>query len=136
MSITVYPAILVIDEAAGTKTWENVVPMQGDFERVKPDYKDEWKQEYPYEPNPEYFPHSSMDMSSGNFYHILRRIGVVVDSTESSGSAEIKEVFEKAHKTLYATVHVADIYMIERMFSLREMARLGIARGATHIVWA
>lgn len=27
-------------------------------------------------------------------------------------------------------------YVAERVFSLREMARLGIARGATHIVWA
>jgi hypothetical protein len=139
MTLTVYPAKLVID-GEGRNCWESEVPMQGDSERLRKGTDEELRaMDNPFEPNPEYFPFSSMDISSGNLYAVMRNMRIKdVDDCFDNGRADIKEVFRKAHAALYMGGRVRDMeeYVSYRTFSLMEMARLGISRGATHIVWA
>lgn len=138
MSIDFYPSVLK-DREDGTKCWENVVPMQGDADRVKAEARMNPAFEGDaFEPNPEYFPFSTLNMTNGNGMAILRLIGLHPDTTEYSGNLPIREVFEAAHNFMFRNNRVRDMeqYTLERVFALREMARLGITRGATHIVWA
>lgn len=133
MSIDFYPAVLK------DKTWENVVPMQGDDERLRPEARrNEDFEGSAFEPNPEYFPFSSLNMSYGNAMAILRLVGLSPDTSEECGNLPVQDVFKAAHGFLFRDMRVRDMeqYTMERVFALREMARLGIARGATHIVWA
>lgn len=133
MSIDFYPAKLV-EWPEGKKAWENVVPMEGDCERLRIEARNNEDFEgSAFEPNPEYFPFSTLNMANGNAYAILSLLGI--DSERCA--APVEEVFKKAHNYLFAFSRTRDMeqYVAERVFSLREMARLGIARGATHIVW-
>lgn len=137
MSINFYPAKLM-EWPEGQKSWENVVPMEGNHERLRIEARNNEDFEgSAFEPNPEYFPFSTMNMSGGNAYTILRMIGIN-PGEDWCGNAPIAEVFKKAHDFLFAFGRTRDMeqYVAERVFALREMARLGIARGATHIVWA
>lgn len=137
MSLDFYPAYLKTnDDETGAKFWENAVPMEGDSERLceaartNPDFEGKV-----YEPNPNYIPFSSLNMANGNAYGILKMIGVD-PGDEGFGAAPIQEVFRKAHHYLSNNYRDVEIYVVERVFALREMARLGISRGCTHIVWA
>lgn len=137
MSLDFYPATLV-EMPDGTKHWQNVVPMQGDCERLRPEARrNENFEGSAFEPNPEFIPFSSMNMSGGNAYTILRMIGIK-PGDDWCGNAPIDEVFKKAHSFMFIGGRVRDMedYALERIFALREMARLGRARGATHIVWS
>lgn len=140
MSVNLYPAILSTDHVTGAKSWENVVPMQGDSERLCAEAKkDPMFEGSAFEPNPEYFPFSDMGMSEGNLTAIIRHAGIEAEWDDSSGKAEIQNVFEMSHRFLNDNLRDycdVEIYVIERVFALREMSRLGISRGATHIVWA
>lgn len=133
MGVTVYPAVL--DTTDGKKEWNAVVPMEGKDERLRAD-ADTMDHGNPFEANPDYMPFSSIDISQGNLIEILRQIGIKL-SPEAGNSIAIGLVFEGAHKALHVgRVFHAEPYVWERVFALREMARLGITRGATHIVWA
>lgn len=134
MSITLYPARLVMVNAI--KSWENVVPMEGDYERIKKDATG--NEDNPYEANPDYLPFSTIDMSSGNLIALLRMIRVNADWCDSSGHMPILEAFKAAHQYLFVRgwTREMEAYTAERVFAIREMARLGMSRGATHIVWA
>lgn len=113
-------------------------PHAGRPERLKKEANDpDFDGDDAFEPNPEYIPFSSLNMSGGNAYAILRMIGIN-PGEDWCGNAPIAEVFKKAHDFLFAFGRTRDMeqYVAERVFALREMARLGIARGATHIVWA
>jgi len=138
MTINFYPAITVCDDnETGAMRRENVVPMEGDSERLckealtNPAFEGE-----AFEPNPEYIPFSIINMSNGNAMYILKLIGFDTNSFDECGELPIKDVFKKAHNHLSHNYRDTDLYVIERVFALREMARLGISRGATLIVWA
>ena len=135
MSVDFYPATIQTDHVTGAKFVENILPMQGNCERLKDPTPGD--QDDPFEPNPEYIPFSSMNMSSGNAYYILGMIGID-PGEEACGHTPIEDVFKKAHDFLFRNGRTRDMeaYVMERVFGLREMARLGIARGATHIAWA
>jgi hypothetical protein len=144
MSVDLYPAKLTVlspgdEHTAGSYEWTSVVPMRGDSERLRKEarYNEDFEGSA-FEPDPEYFPFSSLNMTTGNLDGILRLIRVNADWTDSSGKMEINEAFKKAHDFLFSGDRTRDMeqYVAERVFAIREMARLGITRGATHIVWA
>jgi hypothetical protein len=137
MSADIYPAILV--DKGEHKHWQNVVPLEGHDERLcEAARKDPMFEGEAFEPNPDYIPFSHLNMANGNWYAIRSLLGLM-DDQDGCGSLPIETVFKNAHEYLcHPSGRVRDMehYVFERALALREMARLGKSRGATHIVWS
>ncbi|MDX5412789.1 MAG: hypothetical protein LPK02_07055 [Rhodobacterales bacterium] len=125
MSYTIYPAIIV-DQEDGTKLLDNLLPLGAqDAHALRPEVKrGEDYEGDPFTVNPNFLPGAGMDMSSGNWFALLRLLDIPYSKTGVLHDVEqvinrCYAALDRGHMEMYNTVRTVQLLNIAQVAHTR-----------------